>query len=345
MASIYKRKTRHGKETKNYYIKYKDEYGEWKRVKGCPDKQATKTMAAALEADVAKRKALGVEPFQNGELRLGEFEKYLRSKGDSERYITLTGQQLDSLMKGCGFTTLADLRKPESSTKVRNFVSKKPTPRTGNAYITSLKNYLRWLISEGKLPDSPLIHIRKSKQNGKRERRPATPKEWKAILKNAKKSKETVRGLTGEQRYWLYKVALVTGFRASELGSLEGRDFKKDYVKLSGENAKNGKSVNQPLPPGFKLPKWTGEVWPGYWPTRAAAMLREDLGDIPYETKDGILDFHALRNTAIAIWIRAGLPPEQVKVLARHSTITLTLDVYHKLGVDYRIAVPKIEGL
>ena len=56
-----------------------------------------------------------------------------------------------------------------------------------------------------------------------------------------------------------------------------------------------------------------------------------------------ILDFHALRSTAIAIWVRAGLPPEQTKVLARHSTITLTLDVYHKLGVDFRLEVPEFK--
>jgi integrase len=72
-------------------------------------------------------------------------------------------------------------------------------------------------------------------------------------------------------------------------------------------------------------------------------MMRQDLGRVKYETKDGILDFHALRTTAITRWVKAGLPPEQVKTLARHSTITLTLDVYTKLGIDYRHTVPPLK--
>lgn len=88
MASIFKRRTRHGKETKSYYIKYKDSDGNWKVVKGCPDKQTTRQIASTLESDALRQRVAGVMPFENGELRLGEFERFLRQKGNSPRYIS-----------------------------------------------------------------------------------------------------------------------------------------------------------------------------------------------------------------------------------------------------------------
>lgn len=340
MASVFKRNIR-GKPSKSHYIKYKDAFGNWNQVKGCPDKQKSKEMAAMLESDASRQRIAGVEPFEDGELRVGKFESYLRQKGNTERYLSETVAQLDAIIKECKLKTLADLRKKGTPDKVRQFIAKK-TPRTGAAYITSLKNYCRGLLREGLIPDCGLIHLEKRKASKKLERRAATEKEIKAILKNAKAGKK-VRGLTGEQRYWLYMVALTTGFRASELASLEGEDFHPTYVRLKAENAKNRKAVNQPLPPDLTLPKWKGQVWPGYWHTKAAAMLREDLGKVPYKTRDGVLDFHSLRATAITRWVRAGLPPDQVKFLARHSTITLTLDLYHKLGVDYQPKVPALK--
>lgn len=215
-------------------------------------------------------------------------------------------------------------------------------PRPGNAYITSIKNYCRWLLRETDLPDCSLLHLQKRKATKQQERRAATEKEIRIILRNARRG-EPVRGLTGEQRYWLYVVALATGFRAQELASLEGEDFHGDYVRLKAENAKNRKAINQPLPEGLKLPKWKGQIWPGYWYQKAASMLREDLATVKYETRDGVLDFHSLRVTAITRWAKAGLPPEQAKILARHSTITITLDVYTKLGIDYRPKVPALK--
>lgn len=341
MASIFKRKTRHGKETKSYYIKYKQADGTFKVVKGCPDKQKSREMGAILEADASRQRIAGVVPFENGKLDLAGFERYLRQKGDTERYISETTSQVQAVIDECKLLTLADLRKPKLLDKVRKFTATK-TPRTGNAYITSIKNYCRWLLREGHIPDCGLLHLEKRRNTKQRERRAATEKEIQTILKNARAGKP-VRGLTGEQRYWLYVVALATGFRAQELASLEGQDFHSDYVRLKAENAKNGKAANQPLPEGLKLPKWKGQVWSGYWYTKAAAMLREDLGKVKYETRDGILDFHALRTTAITRWALAGLPPEQTKLLARHSTITLTLDVYTKLGIEYRPTVPALK--
>ena len=60
-------------------------------------------------------------------------------------------------------------------------------------------------------------------------------------------------------------------------------------------------------------------------------MLRIDLklAGILYQTEDGqVFDFHALRHQFISNLARAGVHPKAAQALARHSTITLTLDRY-----------------
>jgi integrase len=65
-------------------------------------------------------------------------------------------------------------------------------------------------------------------------------------------------------------------------------------------------------------------------------MLAVDLAaaKVPVETADGVLDFHALRVTFVTNLVRGGLPAKQVQMLARHSTMDLTMKVYAKLGIE-----------
>ena len=64
---------------------------------------------------------------------------------------------------------------------------------------------------------------------------------------------------------------------------------------------------------------------------KAANMLRVDLktAGIPYCDEAGrVVDFHALRHTHISMLAQAGVSPKVIQALARHSTITLTMDRY-----------------
>ncbi len=64
-------------------------------------------------------------------------------------------------------------------------------------------------------------------------------------------------------------------------------------------------------------------------------MLRTDLNSagIPYVTDDGIADFHSLRHTFISNLVAGGVHPKLAQQLARHSTITLTMDRYSHVGL------------
>lgn len=66
-------------------------------------------------------------------------------------------------------------------------------------------------------------------------------------------------------------------------------------------------------------------------------MLRSDLkrAGIAYRDEQGrYVDFHALRHTFITQLVRSGVHPAKPNELARHSTITLTMDVYSHVETD-----------
>jgi hypothetical protein len=75
---------------------------------------------------------------------------------------------------------------------------------------------------------------------------------------------------------------------------------------------------------------------PGKWEHDAAEMIQTDLkvADIAFENTDGRrFDFHALRHQFISNLAAAGVHPKVAQMLARNSTVTLTLDKYTHLGL------------
>ena len=61
---------------------------------------------------------------------------------------------------------------------------------------------------------------------------------------------------------------------------------------------------------------------------------------VPFETPEGRADFHALRHSFISNLVRAGVSPKVAQQLARHSTITLTMDRYAHTAIgDLRAGV------
>jgi len=71
-------------------------------------------------------------------------------------------------------------------------------------------------------------------------------------------------------------------------------------------------------------------------PDGVVRMLRGDLSDAGIEYRDDagrVLDFHALRHTFITNLARGGVHPKIAQQLARHLTITLTMDRYSHTAV------------
>ncbi len=168
--------------------------------------------------------------------------------------------------------------------------------------------------------------------------------------------------MSGPERHLCYWLAVETGLRSNELRSLTCASFsldgddptvtvdaayskrrRRDTLPLRQELAAALRSflaTLMPAAPVFRIPTERRE---------AATMFKEDLtaAGIPYRDDAGLVaDFHALRHTFISNLARGGVHPKTAQALARHSTITLTMDRYsHTLVEEQSAALAALPDL
>ena len=179
----------------------------------------------------------------------------------------------------------------------------------------------------------------------------------------------------------LYFVAGATGLRASELASLTPDSLRLDAITptviVEAAYSKHKRRDEVPLHPMLveELRGWVagkpldGPLWPGKWAkhNEAGDLIRRDLeaargswiGEAATDTErvareesdfltyrdsaGRVADFHALRHRFVTELVKAGVAPKDAKELARHSTITLTMDRYAHVGIrDTAAAVAKL---
>lgn len=76
------------------------------------------------------------------------------------------------------------------------------------------------------------------------------------------------------------------------------------------------------------------KAWIEEAPEGPERIGREKSDYLKDKDKDGcVADFHSLRHGFITYLVTANVPPKVAQTLARHSTITLTMDRYAHLGV------------
>jgi integrase len=111
---------------------------------------------------------------------------------------------------------------------------------------------------------------------------------------------------------------------------------------VSAANSKHWRDDVQPIRPelaGTPRP-WlaarpAGKPLFGRLTKHTADLLRHDLeaAGIAYETDSGTSDFHCLRHAYVSALAKSPAPAKIVQTLARHSTPTLTLGVYARVGL------------
>ena len=112
--------------------------------------------------------------------------------------------------------------------------------QTKNYYLGAFKSFARWAVRDGRLPQSSVEHLRpiearKVKADQRHERRASTVVEVSQLLHAAHAGTDwrwrqgvAERVIPGEERAVLYRVAVETGLRASELRSLTPASFDLD---------------------------------------------------------------------------------------------------------------------
>jgi site-specific recombinase XerD len=348
-----------------WYYRFTDADGKRRMRKGCTDKRETerKANAARLEADKAKS-----DPREAGYRRheaqsvsehLDDFERSLLAKGGTKKHAQVTRYRANRVLDGAKVNRISDL----SLSKIMDALQDIRTTEgfnqeTINHYIRAVKAFSRWLWKDKRAREHHLAHLATSNSEGDRRyiRRPLTPEEAARVIQTAEAG-PVVMGMTGPDRAMLYMIALSTGFRAMrELRPLTPERFNLDSdpptITVKAAYAKNGREAIQPIPAALadRIRPWLATKAPGKpvftgMTKRTAEMLRHDLeaAKVPYETSEGVIDFHASRVSYITNLVASGASVKTCQTLARHSTPVLTIGVYAKASLhDVKGAVESL---
>ena len=315
---------------------------------------------------------------------MGDFERFLSGKRNTPGHVRETVALLDSTIAACGWCKLSDINGGRLAEHLSHLtIARGRSARTSNKTRGAWRSFCRWLVRESRLLADPTIalDVANERVDRRRERRAMTDPEIAALL-DATERGPVREGFDGRTRAMLYRVALGTGFRVGELRSLSPRSFDlksaEPTVTIEAGYSKRRRRDVQPIRPDLAalVGRWLDgkpretPIWP--LTRHTAEMIRADLRavraawlkaapqgkarrdrreDDHLREVDGAgrrLDFHALRHTYVSRLARAGVTPKVAQTLARHSTITLTLDRYAHIGLaDQRKgldALPAIEA-
>lgn len=167
-------------------------------------------------------------------------------------------------------------------------------------------------------------------------------------MESARSSGEVIQGYNGETRARIYLFSFLTGLRRQEMGSLNARSFDltsgRPTVTVEAACSKHRRKDVLPLHPELvaQLPGWLRDLGPDepLFPKIARRktwlLVKKDLErvGIPYETPDGVADFHASgRHSYVTELLRNGASITEARELARHSDVRMTMKYTH-IGLE-----------
>jgi len=295
----------------------------------------------------------------------------LTAKDVTARQTALLRRRVDAILSAVGVERIGELAPSSVQGAIGELHADGLSLQTCQHYLRACKQFSRWLKRDGRSSDDALAHLGgyNAATDRRMERRALSADEAARLVQAAETGPHWRRGLSGTDRATLYRTALGTGFRAAELRSLTPASFRLDddppAIALQAARSKRRRADVQPIREDLAelLRAWLTDkpadapVWPGRWHEKAAAMLRADLRRARAawirETPDRAerrerqashylaevdasgrrVDFHALRVSYITALIQGGASVKVAQELARHSTPTLTLATYTKLGI------------
>jgi integrase/recombinase XerD len=313
-------------------------------------------------------------------LHLDDYVKYLRAQGNTAKHVRMIEDRARWILDQAGIQRISDLRPAAVMAAIAELRKKGAGGKringcslaTCNYYMRAIKQFSRWLCEvEKRAPYDELKVLKRfNVKTDRRHDRQDLGDQGSARLIAAAESGPDVLGMAGKDRAMLIEMALETGFRAAELGSLTPRnchDLDGDHptIVVVASFSKHRREDRQPILKDFarKLAKWIegkaphAKLWRlppepidlikadldrarQAWLEEAARSPRElkkrmESDFLRYQSDDDrFADFHALRHTFIMRLVRAGASPKECQLLARHASITQTMDYYAHLKIN-----------
>lgn len=340
-----------------------DEHGVVRQKTGTTDKATSLEVARKNDSEcrrvkegIIDRRDLTVREAAGQPLgsHIDAYSLWLLSKGDGKNHARHIKGALKRLCRDAQIGATGDLDQEMTQAALKR-LSEARSARTANHARGAFKAFVSWLHSSGRIKELPrwlpTIRAFNEKIDRKLVRRALSPDEVERLLEATRSGMPIVArrastklqrpkiDITGLEREMLYRIAMATGFRANEIAQLNPEDFDlggSPVIRAKASYTKNHKEDAQPIKADLAelLRPWIAFKKPSepvlVFPLRTAQMLRVDLASAGIEAKNhhGTVDFHALRHSYITNLIMSGADPKTVQVLARHSTITLTIDRY-----------------
>jgi len=308
------------------------------------------------------------------------WKQYLVAKGNTMKHVDNFVERVRKAVRGTKAKFWSDL----SATKIMTWLNEQrrdtvdgegTTIKRGigayafNGFVTALGGFARWMQREGRATDNPMLGLRKlnPRTDKRHPRRPFTVEEVRWLLAVTRKG-PVRRKMTGVERAMLYRLAVETGYRSSELASLTRASFvldgerpsvsvqagyskhrRDDVLPLRADTAaelrdflagklSTAKAFNMPrdddvakklLRPDLDEARAAWITDAGTAQERAERVERAAMGFLCYVDAQGrYADFHSLRHTTSTLLVASGVHPKVTQSIMRHSTIELTMGVY-----------------
>lgn len=312
--------------------------------------RVTGKVSPKLEDITEKNDCFTLQDFIN---KQGEFIVFKRSQNLAPRTMldyTNNFQWINSYIQNT-YSDFTD--QPYNITFIRGYITfmlEKVSPNTVNIRLRVIKVYLQFLEDERYVNDRINYRILKLKEIYN-EKKPLTSSDVKKLLKAI-----NLKTYAGLRDYTMALIMLSVGVRINEMCNIKVSDInvKERYITIRAETAKSRKQRVVPL--NSKIV--------GY--LKKLIDIAEDVGSeyvflsstthdkvITSTVKDRFLNLgkkagldksssvHKLRHTAITNMVKNGVNPLDVKSIAGHSDLKITMLYYHNSIKDLQKAIEK----
>jgi integrase len=335
------------KKGEYWYIRYRDETGKQTERKASRDKAVAKSMMAKLEDRLSGIKlgtldAREADCIEAQQIPLSEhvedFIRTLQGRGCVPEHVDGMSKRLTWLMEETKITRLSQIRLSLALDALKDFRDGRRSERTLGHYVAAWKGFTRWCKIDSRTKEDLLDELERPELPTS-EGAALTPEQAGKLI-SATRSGKPRRGMSGEDRSWLYALAMYTGFRRGELQALRPEFFDLDGStstvtlkgNVAGQLTKNRKWAQQPLPSHIipDLRAWLAKKQTGLLivpqDRNSSLMIKADLkaAGIPA----GEFTFHSLRHTYISLINATGADQKSTMELARHSDPRLTFGIY-----------------